>query len=163
MLGGVVKLQAFHDAPGFGGGKGLVQLRHAVGVQIVQDHADDGGVGVGHVYQPLHLVGEVRHGAAFGDGNVSPTRQRLAEQEEVASAAPAVLVVLPPGPSRLGGQWFPHFSQQLRGGLVEAHHRPAGVVGLGIQVQHVLHRRHELPVHLGDAPLLFLPGFEGVF
>jgi len=163
VFGGVVKLQAFHDAPGFGGGKGLVQRRHAVGVQIVQDHADDGGVGVGHVYQPPHLVGEVLHGATFGDSHMAPARQRLAEQEKVAGAAASVLVVLTSGTSRLGGQGFPHLGQQLSGSLVEAHHRPVGVAGLGIQVQHVLHGCHELPVHLGDAPLLFLPGLEGVF
>ena len=40
MLGRVVKLQALHDAAGFGGGKGLVKGGHAVSVEVIQDHAD---------------------------------------------------------------------------------------------------------------------------
>ena len=59
MFGGVEKLQAFDDAPGFSGGNGLVASGRAVDVQslsrsgygVVQDHADDCGVGICHVYQ----------------------------------------------------------------------------------------------------------------
>ena len=110
-----MKLQAFHDASGLSRREGFVQGRHAVGVQIVQDDPDHGGVGIGCVHQPAHLVGEVLHGAAFGDGDVAPASPGFAEQEEVAGAAPAVLVVpvstgqaLASGSSRLGGQRFSH-------------------------------------------------------
>ena len=120
VLGGVVKLQESHDASGFGGREGFVQGSHAVGVQIVEDHADHGRVGIRCVNQPLHLVGEVLHGAALGDSHMAPASQWLAEQEEVAGAALAVLVVLAPRSSRLDGQGFSHFSHQLGGSLVES-------------------------------------------
>ena len=57
----------------------------------------------------------------------------------------------------------PDVAQQLGGGLVEADYRPLGVIGFGIQVQHVLHMGDEVGAHPGDAPLLFLPRFEEVF
>ena len=75
---------------------------HAVGVQIVKNdpyHL--------YIHQPPHLVGEVLHGTAFGDGYVAPTRQRLTGQEDVAGTAAPVLVVLAsrgvPGWAGMGG------------------------------------------------------------
>ena len=105
-----------------------------------------GAWGVGHIHQPLHLVSEILHGAALRDGHMSPPRQRVTEQEDVAGAAAPILVVLAPRSSRLGGQRFSHVGQQLGCGLVKAHHRTVGVVGFAVQVQHVFHGRHELPV-----------------
>ena len=68
-----------------------------------------------------------------------------------------------PWTSRLCGQWRSGICQQLGGGLVEAHHWPVWVVGFGVQIQDLLHSRHELPAYLGDAPLLLAPRFEDVF
>ena len=166
VLGRVVKLQALHDASRLSRRKGFVQRSHAVGVQVVKDHADHWGGGIGHIHQPLHLVSEVLHGAAFGDGYVAPAGQGFTGQEEIAGAAPTVLVVLAPRSPRLGGQWRPDLGQQLGGGFVKAHHRSVGVVGLPVEVQHDLHGGHKLPVHLGDASAnggLLAPGLEGVF
>ncbi len=42
-------------------------------------------------------------------------------------------------------------------------HRPLGIVGLGVEIQHVLHGRHELSTYLGDAPLFLEPRLERVF
>ena len=109
---------------------------------------------------------------ALGDPIIDYAQRRveIADQpvhltpiEDVAGARPAVRVVLTPRSSRLGGQRCSHIGQQLGGGLVKAHHRPVGVVGFPIEVQHVLHGRHKLPVHLGDAPLLLPPRLEDVF
>ena len=86
----------FTMAAGFGGGRGLVERIHAVDVQVVENDAYHGSVGIGCVHQPLHLVGEVSHGAAFGDGDMTPARQRLTGQEDVAGASAAILVVLTP-------------------------------------------------------------------
>ncbi len=113
-------------------GKVSYREGHAVGVQVVQDDPDHGGVGIGYIHQSPHLVGEVLYGAPFGHGHMAPARQRLTEQKEVAGASAAVLIVLASGASRLGRQRLPHIRQQLSGGLIEAHHRPAGVVGLGV-------------------------------
>ena len=163
VFGSVVKLQSLHDAPSLSSRKGLVKRSHAVGVQVVEHHPYDCGVGIGHIHQPAHLVGEVRHSAPFGDRHVAPARQRLTGQEEIAGAAAPILVVLASRASRLGGQRRSGIGQQLGGGLVAAHHRPLGIVWFGVEVQHVLHGRHELPVHLGDAPLLLPPRLEDVF
>ena len=163
VFGRVVKLEPLHDAPGLSSREGLVKGGPAVGVQIVQYHSNHRSIGVGHVNQPAHLVGEVRHGASFRDRHVAPASQGFAGQEQIAGAGAAILIVLPPQPSRLGGQRCSHIGQQLGGGLVKAHHRTVWVVGFSMEVQHVLHGRHKLPVHPGDAPLLLSPGLERVF
>ena len=72
-----------------------------MGVQIIQDDPHYLDLGVGLVHQPTHLVGEVNHGAALGDGHVPPAPQRLTGQEQVARALPAVLVVLAPASEAL--------------------------------------------------------------
>ena len=40
--------------------------------QVVQDHADHGSVGIGHVHNPLHLAGKIRHGEPVDDVHVAP-------------------------------------------------------------------------------------------
>ena len=62
--------------------------------QVVQDHADHGSVGIGHVHNPLHLAGKIRHGEPVGDVHVAPASQRFAEQGDVAGASAAILVAL---------------------------------------------------------------------
>ena len=60
-------------------------------------------------------------------------------------------------------QRLSHVGQQLGRGFVKAHYRTVGVVGFGVEVQHVLHGRHKLTAYCGDAPLLLAPRLEDVF
>ena len=108
----------------------------------------------------VHL--KVLHRAPLGHRHVTPARQRLTGQEQVADALPPVLVVLPQRNSGPGRQRWPSLGQQLGRGLVEADHRPSGVIGFGVEVQQVLHVGHELRAHLGNAPFPLLPGLESV-
>ncbi len=106
VLGRVVEPQPLHDASGLASREGLVKGGHAVGVQslprtrygVVEDPTPQWCVGVSHVHQPLHLVGEVHHGAPLGDGQVAPARPGFTGQEDVASARPAMLIVFPSAP-----------------------------------------------------------------
>ena len=149
--------------PGLRSWERLVQGCRTVRVQVVHDHPHHRGLRVSFVHQPTHLMGEVLHGAPLGHRHMTPARQRLTGQEQVADALPPVLVVLPQRNSGPGRQRWPRISQQLGRGLVEAYHRPSGVIGFGVEVQQVLHVGHELRAHLGNAPFLLLPGLESVF
>ena len=102
VLRRVVEFQPFGNPPRLGCREGLVQGRHSVGVQVVQDHPDHWDLRVGFIHQPAHLLGEVLHRAPFSNRHLPPTRQRLAGQEPVAGALPPVLVVLPQRTPRLG-------------------------------------------------------------
>ena len=108
-------------------------------------------------------MGEVLHRAPLGHRHMTPARQRLTGQEQVADALPPVFVVLSQRKSRPGRQRWPRLGQQLGRGLVKADHRPSGVIGFGVEVQQVLHVGHELRAHLGNAPFLLLPRLESVF
>ena len=163
VLGGVVELQPLRNPPGLWRRERLVQGRRTVRVQVVHDHPHHGGLRVSFVHQPTHLMGEVLHRAPLGHRHVTPARQRLTGQEQVADALPPVLVVLPQRNSGPGRQRWPRLGQQLGLGLVKADHRPSGVIRFVVQVQHVLHVGHELGAHLGDAPFLLLPRLESVF
>ncbi len=134
----LVKLQPLGYAQGLRCRKGLVQRRLAMGVQVVLNHSNHPGLRVGLIHQPAHLVGEVLFGAPFRYLQMPPS---------------------PPGVRRPGTGC----GQQLGGGLIEADHRPLGVVGFGIQVQDILHVSHKADAHRGDAPLFPLPRLEDVF
>ena len=112
---------------------------------------------------PTALVGEVLFGPPRRCCHAPPAGQWLAGQKQVADALPPVLVILPPGLSRLRRKGRPGVSQQLGGRFVEANHRPLRVVWFGVQIQDILHVGHEVGAHLGNAPLFLLPRFEGVF
>ena len=163
VLGRVVELQPLGNPPGLWRWKGLVQRRRAVGVQVVQHHSHHRDIGIGFVHQPAHPVGEVLHRAPLGHRNMAPPRQGFAGQEQIAGPLPPVLIVLPPRASRLGRHQRPRIGQQLGGGLVKADHRPLGVIGFGVQVQHLLHVGHEVAAHPGDAPLFLLHGLRAFF
>ena len=163
MLRCVVQLLPLGDAPGLRGRKGLVQRCHAMRVQVFHHQADHRYVGIGLVHQPAHAVGKVLHGALLGDGHTTPAVLGTAGQEQVTGASPHVFVVLPPGTPGPCLQRRPGLRQELGSGLVKADHRPPGVMGLGLDIQHVLHVRHELPAYLGDALLLLPPWHELFF
>ena len=163
VLGRVMKLQPPGDPPGFLSREGLVQRCPAMGVQIVQDNPYHLGFRVGFICQPAHPPGEVLHRAPLRDRHLSPPRQGLTGQEQVAGTLSPVFVVLAQRNSRPGRQSGTGLCQQLGGGLVKADHGTLGSIGFGVQVQDVIHVGHEVGTHLGDAPLLLLPWLEAFF
>jgi hypothetical protein len=89
---------------------------------------------------------------------------RLAQQEEVADAAPLIFVVDAGGPAGRYGQRRAGLSDQLLAGLVQADDRPRGIGGPLVDVEHVLHAGDERPVRLRrDDPLLLPVGLQFVF
>ena len=66
MSGGVVKLQPFSDALGFGWLKCFVERAGVVGVEVVHHQPDHLGIRVCLVHQPPHLAREVHGSAAPG-------------------------------------------------------------------------------------------------
>ncbi len=133
-------------------GEGLVQRRHAVRVQIVQNHPHHRGIGVSLIHQPAHPVGEVLPGAPFRDRHVSPARQGLAGQEDVARTGAAILVILTPRLSRLHRDGRPGVGQQLGGSLVKADHRPVRDAVAGRRAQHTSPARPPSPPPIHPLP-----------
>ena len=158
-----MKLEALGDAPSFARLKCFVERAELVGVEVVQYQPDHLGIRVGLVHQPPHLVREVHGSAALGHLHMSPATLRLADHEQVPGPVSLVLGVIACHPSGGSLDGRTHLPSQLPGGLVETHYRTLRIVLRLVQVQHVLHPRHELPAHLGDTPLFLLPGLEFVF
>ena len=82
------------------------------------------------------------------------------EDEQVGGAVAAILEVIALELARHGRDGLAHLADQLGRALVEAHHRPLGVGGLGIEVEHVLHAGDIGAIDLGDAPHVAAPGLE---
>ena len=63
----------------------------------------------------------------------------------------------------LAQQRFPYILEQLFRTFIHTHHKPLGIIRLGIQIQHILHLRNEFTADLGNTLLLLLPWLEFVF
>jgi hypothetical protein len=88
---------------------------------------------------------------------MSPSPLGLEERKDVDHALALVLVVVALRASRLGRQGSALLGHHLAGHLVEANGGPLRVVGLLVELQHLLHAPHKLRSHLRDAPLLLCP------
>jgi hypothetical protein len=134
---------------GFSRRKGFVEGTRFVSIEIVQDHANDFGVGIAHIDQPLHLLGKVLHRALRSHGDMPPSSLGLTEEKKVAGPVAFVFVIVPCRVSRLRGQRLAGLADQLFARFIKGHRRAFGIIGLGIQIQHVFHCRHKLAAHLG--------------
>ena len=116
---------------------------------------DSLGAGVVDGEQMLDLVRPVDPGAPWSGDDAPPARQGLDPAEDRARPTARVLAVLPAVATRGGEDGFTSVPEELVGLLVHTHHRHCRVVGASIDVEDVLHPRHELPVGLGrDGPAL---------
>lgn len=163
VLGCVVEFEPLHQAEGFGGREGLVEGRRAVCAEIVEHHGDAPGAGMMVVDEGFHLPGEVVRRALRADLDVAPSGLRLEREEEIGGAAPAVFIIDARRAPRCGWQRRADFLKQLPGLLIEADHRPLGIIGLGIESEHLFHPPDEIGPDAGDAPVLLRHGFRAFF
>src|SRR5262245_59381637 len=84
MFGRVMEFKLFQDAPRLGWGKGFVQARSGVRVQVVQHQTDLFGLRIMHVHQFANALGPVFLGASVGHYHVPPTGLRFAENKLAA-------------------------------------------------------------------------------
>ena len=131
-------------------------------IQVVEHDANDLGVGIGGDDVP-HAVREFDLGTSLHDQDIAPTLLGFADHHQIAHAVTLVLGVLTRRPARFNRQRCAHFANQLLRTFVEAHHRTCRIIRCRVQVKHVFHRGDKLRADLRNAPLLHLPGLQGVF
>src|SRR5674476_774072 len=131
---------------------------------MVLDQNNGPGVGEVDVGQVFQDVSVIHGGMAIGDLDVAPTFERCKHHEEVGGTVALVLVIATGRASRFHRDRQPRFSEELLGGLVQAHQRVVGVAWPRIDGQHVLHGGYERAVGLGrNDPALPAMGLENVF
>ncbi len=162
MLGRVVELQPSRQFTGLLCWKGFIQRRHFMGIQIVQHHPDHRRVRI-KFSDMLHAVREFDFGPPRGDVHLPKTAFRFADHHQIADAFPFIAGVIAGRLTGLRRERLADFRNELLRTFVETHNRAQRIVGFFIKVQHVFHRRDKFSTHLGNAPLLLLPGFESVF
>lgn len=163
MRGREVKLQPAQPAPGLCRGKGLIEPRRGVGIEIIQHPVPLRSVGIGLIKQPCHLLGKGLSRPLGGHRHLPPAALWLAAQEQIAPPIPVVFVVLALGLARGGRQGRAGLGYPLLGGFIKADRWVLRVIRLFIEVQHVLQGRDELRAYRRDTPLLLLPRREVVF
>jgi hypothetical protein len=133
-------------------------------VEVVYHHADSLGLWVEIVYEVAHHCGELRLSAALGRPHLSSALEGFEGHEHVGRSPALILGVDALWLAGLGGKRLSHLGQQLAGPLVKAHHLLLRIVGLLVEVQHLLHPPHEGSVLLGrDHPLLDQVRLEFIF
>src|SRR5919106_5159941 len=163
VLGRIVQRQFFQDPSGLRRDEGFIQRRGAMGVEIIQDYPNHLRVGITVVDQPPHLVREVMHGALHSHLDMPPAGLRLAHEKQITGSIALILIVIASRLSGPGRHWDARLGNQLPACLVKGDRGPTGIIGLGVQLQDVLHGGHELGAHRWQTPLLVLPRLEDIF
>src|SRR5215213_7119390 len=73
--------------------KSLVEGGGTMGVEIVHDDSDTGGLWIDLIDQVAHDVGKIHLGALLGDFHVTPTSQWFYHHEQVPRAVALIFVV----------------------------------------------------------------------
>ena len=160
----VAELDATNQFPCPGRLEHFVEGARRVRVEVVAHQGDLRAVGVAPLQQRGDLQRPVRLRTPGPGRRLTPTRQRLAEQEDRGRTGPFVFVVDAARPLRRGGQRRAHFLDQLHRLLVHAHDGTIRIVRFLIQIQDLFHVRHELGIGLRrDHPILDFPLRQLVF
>jgi hypothetical protein len=76
-------------------------------------------------------------------------------QEEATGAVALIFMIFPPGVAGLHRQGHQHVLKQLTGPLIDTEQGVGGVIGLFVQMPHLLHMPQELTGELPHTPALF--------
>ena len=88
----------------------------------------------------------VQSGAPLFDLNEPLGREGLEGDEQGAGAAPLIFVIEVLGDTGTQGQGRAHLAQQLFGRFIQTHDGPRGIIRPRVNLQHILHSRHEVGV-----------------
>src|SRR5215510_4661551 len=146
MLGGVTKFHASDELTRRRWLKSFVKSPFRMGVQIITDHNDLYCRPVACPQEVGHFVGPVHLRAPFAHRDVPPAHQRFAEHKNARGARTFVFIVhatrMPGRPSDRRS----HFLQELYRLLIHAEYWIPRIIGLGIDLKHVLHTRCKLGI-----------------
>jgi hypothetical protein len=132
-------------------------------VEVVHHQANDTRLGIDRIDQPADRLSKIQPGALLGHLDTAASRQRFDEHKQVRRPQALLFTV-----RRLGMSWpdgqrltdLPMHHQRL---FVKADLRGAWIIGLSVQIQHVLHGSHKVGIDGGNAPLCMLPRLQRVF
>src|SRR6266571_4650869 len=163
MFGRVMHLQSLPDTLGFRRCKRLVEAGCRMRVEIVHHQANHSCIRIDLIDQPTDGLSKIQPGALLGHCHRAPSRQRFDEHKQVRRPQSLVFIVRALRMSWLDGQRLTDLPMHHQRLFVKTDLRHGGIIGLSIQIQHVLHRRHKVGIEVGNAPLLMLPGLQSVF
>ena len=133
-------------------------------VQVVLNQRDLLGLREVDVAQVAQDLGIVDGRAPLRDLGMTPAFERREQHEDVGRAIAFVLVVVTRRLSWLHRCGCAGLGDELLGGFVEADERARRIVRPRVDVQHVLHRRHERSIGFRrDHPVVGQVRFEIVF
>jgi hypothetical protein len=134
-----------------------------VGVQVIDYQSDHRGVCKVFIDEPTDHLREVPFGVMVGHDHMPPATGRTEDDKEAFGPTVLVLIVVARCPA---GSWWDrrkHIPQELVLAFIQADDRSASIVGLGIQVQHILHGSDKGSSHPRQTPLFMTLWLELIF
>ena len=155
VLGRVVNVQPLGQTPGFVRGKGFVQARRRMGVELIPHQRDAFGLAIAPLQQSAEKMRPIGTAAVLPHRNMAPAGEQLAGQKQAGYAVADGDMIMALDRSRPGRQRLAGFPDQLLEGFLQADHRPRRIMGAAVDRQHVLHEVDKLGRGLGrDTPHL---------
>lgn len=160
--GGRAHIRRAQDPTGLRRREGVVQGCRCLGMQSVQDHAQQGGPGARPLPQLLPAGRKVPRGTPLGALDRPPALPGLPRPPQMTTPLPALLIVVPHRFAWDPRQGLAHFADQVGGTLVNTDPMRLRGRRRGIQGQAIFHPPATLRARGGHTPCLFLPRLQHV-
>src|SRR5579871_149878 len=163
MFWGIMELNPSQDTSSFSRRKSFIESGRSMGVEIILDQTNAGGLGIGTIDQPTDTLGIIELGAPIGHFHMTPSSSGFDQEKEIGRSQTLIFIIHPFCLSRGCRQRRSNISMRSYQLLIQTDRRIAGIVFLFIEIKHIFHRCHKLCTYFWDAPLLVLPRFELIF
>src|SRR5579859_1554894 len=163
MFGGIMHLQTLPNALSLLWWIRLIQAGCCMRIEIIHHQTNALGLRVDLIDQPADGLGKIQPGASLTHLQAAKARQWLDKDKQISGPQSLILVIRASGRSWLGGPGITDFPMHHQRFLVKTDHWLAFIIGLSIQMQDILHRGNILRIHIGNAPVFVLPGFQLIF
>jgi hypothetical protein len=159
----VMHLQSLPDPLRFLWRKRLVEAGRRMRVKLVHHQANHPRLGIDLIHQPADRLREIEPGAVLGHFDTPASGQRFDEHKQVGRPQTLIFTIGALRIPRFDGQWLSDLPMHHQRLFVKTDLWSGGIIGLGVEVQHVLHHGHKVGIDGGNAPLLMLPGLQSIF
>ena len=163
MFRRIMRFQFFDQLSRFLRGKGFIQVRPCMRVEIILNQPETPCRWEMHLDNVLETLRIIQGRPLLGNFYMSPASQWVKNHEKIADSLPFICVIFPISSPRLRKQRFNPVSHQLIRPFIKTDHGTVRIKRLGLQIKDVFHMIHEISMQLADTPLTPMPWLDLVF
>src|SRR5271165_5413988 len=156
MLGSIVELHALQNTAGLTRRERLIQSGRRMGIEIVLDEPDVFDVWIDLINQEADDLGVLPHSALGGHLDMPPPSQWFHHHKQIARAFALIFIIDALRLAWLNWNRRANVSMQDDRFLIQADRWLLWIIGLLIEIQHIVRSGDKHAAHRGQAPVFML-------